>query len=199
MKLAKVETDQTILHIRGFGGDPLGGMSTLHFGRHAFSLARAAAGTFANGLLSQVALIFDRVADAGTARACRNPPRRKIRRCGTVDQPGLMMGLDAGGQCKGMIYRLADDTVEAQLGKLVRREMPVRPSGKPFTHAPRWVRVQTAEGLIHAIAFVVDRKGANYAGSLTPDETAGILGPKHVATGGRAPNIFTTQSRNWRL
>lgn len=49
-----VETDQTMLHIRGFGGNPLGGMSTLHFGRHAFSLARAtdrAAGTtFRNGL-----------------------------------------------------------------------------------------------------------------------------------------------------
>ncbi len=59
-----VETDQTMLHIRGFGGDPLGGMSTLHFGRHAFGLARAidkaAAGTFGNGLLSQVALTFDR-------------------------------------------------------------------------------------------------------------------------------------------
>lgn len=59
-----VETDQTMLHIRGFGGDPLGGMSTLHFGRHAFGLARAidkaAAGTFSNGMLSQVALTFER-------------------------------------------------------------------------------------------------------------------------------------------
>ncbi|MDX0262902.1 phage portal protein [Sinorhizobium meliloti] len=59
-----VETDRTMLHIRGFGGDPLGGMSTLHFGRHAFGLARAidkaAAGTFSNGMLSQVALTFER-------------------------------------------------------------------------------------------------------------------------------------------
>jgi HK97 family phage portal protein len=61
---AYVETDKTMLHIRGFGGNPLGGMSTLHFGRHTFSLARAidraAAGTFANGMLSQVALTFER-------------------------------------------------------------------------------------------------------------------------------------------
>lgn len=49
-----VETGATMLHIRGFGGNPLGGMSTLQFGRHAFGLARAidraAGATFKNGL-----------------------------------------------------------------------------------------------------------------------------------------------------
>lgn len=29
------ETDRSVLHIRGFGGNPLGGLSTLQFGRHA--------------------------------------------------------------------------------------------------------------------------------------------------------------------
>lgn len=51
---AYVGTDETILHVRGPGGNPLGGMSTLHFGRNTFSLARAAdraaSGMFANGL-----------------------------------------------------------------------------------------------------------------------------------------------------
>lgn len=52
-----------VLHIRGFGGNPLGGMSTLHFGRHAFGLARAvdraAATTFRNGMRPSGALTFD--------------------------------------------------------------------------------------------------------------------------------------------
>lgn len=60
---AFVETDQTMLHIRGFGGNPLGGMSTLHFGRHAFSLARAvdrsAGTTFKNGLRPSGVLAFE--------------------------------------------------------------------------------------------------------------------------------------------
>lgn len=47
-------TDRDVLHIRGFGGNPLGGMSTLRFGRNAFSVAqaadRAAGETFRNGL-----------------------------------------------------------------------------------------------------------------------------------------------------
>lgn len=59
-----VETDQTVLHIRGFGGNPLGGMSTLTFGRNAFSLARAidraAGSTFKNGMRPSVQLVFDK-------------------------------------------------------------------------------------------------------------------------------------------
>lgn len=59
-----VETDKTMLHIRGFGGNPLGGMSTLHYGRHTFSLARAidksASSTFKNGMRPSGVLTFDK-------------------------------------------------------------------------------------------------------------------------------------------
>ncbi len=51
-----------MLHIRGFGGNPLGGMSTLHFGRNTFSLAqaidRSAGGMFKNGLRPSGVLTF---------------------------------------------------------------------------------------------------------------------------------------------
>tara|TARA_R110002049_G_scaffold23545_10_gene83657 strand:- start:43283 stop:44509 length:1227 start_codon:yes stop_codon:yes gene_type:complete len=54
--------DVEILHIRGFGGNPLGGMSTLHYGRNAFGLARAvdkaSGATFKNGLRPSGALVF---------------------------------------------------------------------------------------------------------------------------------------------
>jgi HK97 family phage portal protein len=46
--------EDRVLHFRGFGGSPLGGLSTLAFGRQAFGLAqaveRSAAQTFANGI-----------------------------------------------------------------------------------------------------------------------------------------------------
>lgn len=61
--VARVETDANILHIRGFGGSPLGGMSTLHFGRNAFGLARAvdksASAMFSNGLRPSGVLTFE--------------------------------------------------------------------------------------------------------------------------------------------
>lgn len=59
-----IETDKAILHVRGFGGNPLGGMSTLHFGRNTFGLARAielsSATTFKNGLRPTGVLTFEK-------------------------------------------------------------------------------------------------------------------------------------------
>ncbi|MGW9230577.1 phage portal protein [Pseudorhizobium sp. NPDC055634] len=59
-----VETDATMLHIRGFGGNPLGGMSTLHYARNTFGNARAiekaAGSTFRNGMRPSVQISFDK-------------------------------------------------------------------------------------------------------------------------------------------
>lgn len=57
-----VATEEGVLHIRGPGGDPLGGMSTLTFARNSFSAAqaadRAAAGMFRNGLRPSAVIKF---------------------------------------------------------------------------------------------------------------------------------------------
>lgn len=57
-----VGTDRDVLHIRGPGGEALGGMSTLQFGRQVFSSAlaadRAAAGMFSNGLRPSAVVKF---------------------------------------------------------------------------------------------------------------------------------------------
>jgi HK97 family phage portal protein len=57
------ETQARILHIRGFGGSPLGGLSTLSFGRQAFGIARsintAARATFANSVRPSGAMQTD--------------------------------------------------------------------------------------------------------------------------------------------
>jgi HK97 family phage portal protein len=55
-------TDESVLHIRGFGGGPLGGMSTLTFGRKTFGLAlatdHAARQTFVNGMRPDGQIVF---------------------------------------------------------------------------------------------------------------------------------------------
>ena len=61
---------------------------------------------------------------------------RVARFRGTRDQPGLMMALDRGGQCRGMAFRVPADQAEGTLHALVRRELVVRPPGTP----PRWSR-----------------------------------------------------------
>jgi cation transport protein ChaC len=89
----------------------------------------------------------------------------------TRDRPGLMMALDRGGQCQGILYRLPGGSLEAQLGKLFRREFTV----KPPNSTPRWIRVATEEGPLTALAFVMNRQAPAYVGRLAPEEVAAIL------------------------
>jgi cation transport regulator ChaC len=57
---------------------------------------------------------------------------------GTVDRPGLMMALDRGGQCQGMVFEIAEP-VAANLEALLRREMTILPA----VNVPRWLNVRT--------------------------------------------------------
>jgi glutathione-specific gamma-glutamylcyclotransferase len=131
----------------------------------------------------------------GTARGWHRSFRLRLRSWrGTREVPGLMMGLDRGGQCKGVAYRLAGHTVEVQLGKLFRREMPVRPLDRPPTNVPRWITVETDQGRIRAIAFVINRSGHAYAGGLTPEQTADILATACGHGGSCAEYLYNTVS-----
>ncbi len=105
---------------------------------------------------------------------------------GTPDKPGLVLGLDLGGTCHGLAYRLAAATAPAELRLLWRREMV---SG---SYSPRWVRVDAApcdasrgcKEELRALAFVVNRGHPNYAGRLAVDDVvrslAGACG--HIGT-----------------
>jgi cation transport regulator ChaC len=57
-----------------------------------------------------------------------------------------MMSLDRGGQCQGVVFSLAADNLEGQLGKLVRREMTV----KPPNNLPQWITVKTDQEPLRA-------------------------------------------------
>ncbi|MER9137007.1 gamma-glutamylcyclotransferase [Mesorhizobium sp. M0830] len=90
---------------------------------------------------------------------------------GTRDRPGLMLALDRGGSCRGVIYRLSDHDIDAAIDRLLRREM----LADPPTNIPRWVSVRTADGNLRAIAFVADRSGPGYAPALPEQTTVEIL------------------------
>ncbi|MBL9047523.1 MAG: gamma-glutamylcyclotransferase [Tabrizicola sp.] len=89
----------------------------------------------------------------------------------TVERPGLMMALDRGGQCRGVILELSPDDPAAQLDRLFRREFTV----KPINNTPRWLTVDTGEGRRPALGFVMNRASPYYAGRLPVEEVARIL------------------------
>ena len=96
---------------------------------------------------------------------------RLLRFRGTLDCPGLMMSLDIGGSCRGVLQRIPTAHVDERLGQLLRRETSV----KPASNLPRWVTVESEGGRQRAIAFAINRKGPTYCNHHTIEETADIL------------------------
>jgi glutathione-specific gamma-glutamylcyclotransferase len=90
---------------------------------------------------------------------------------GTPDEPGLMMALDRGGQCRGVLYELPPDDPAGLLDRLFRREFTV----KPINSMPRWLVVATMDGPVRALGFVMNRASPYYAGRLPPSEVARTL------------------------
>lgn len=108
----------------------------------------------------------------GTARGWHRAFCLRLHRFrGSQEQPGLMMALDRGGQCRGVLYELPHENLEQQLDRLFRREFTV----KPINSMPRWLTVETASGPVRALGFVMNWTSPYYAGRLAPEEVAQIL------------------------
>jgi glutathione-specific gamma-glutamylcyclotransferase len=107
---------------------------------------------------------------------------------GCDERPGLMLSLDHGGQCKGVAYRLPPDAVEANLAKLLRREM----RAKPAAHGPRWVTVRTDDAPLRAITFAINRDGGRYVRGLSLEEIADALAVAAGPVGSMAEYLYST-------
>jgi cation transport protein ChaC len=88
---------------------------------------------------------------------------------GTPERPGLVLGLDRGGSCRGMVFRVAAENVTAAMNYLWEREMT------GGVYEMRELPVATAAGTVTARAFVVKRDHPHYAGKLTVEQTARII------------------------
>ncbi|HET8997498.1 MAG TPA: gamma-glutamylcyclotransferase [Acetobacteraceae bacterium] len=79
---------------------------------------------------------------------------------GSPDNPGLMLALDRGGSCAGMLFRIPAAEARSELLLAWRRELF---SG---AYRSRWVTAQTDTGPVRAATFVVNRAHPRYAGRL---------------------------------
>lgn len=88
---------------------------------------------------------------------------------GSPGNPGLILGLDRGGSCEGVAYRIADEARAEVLVQLKQRELPT------YAYDPFVLRVGTAPGPLSALAFVIRRNFPNYAGDISLEETADMI------------------------
>lgn len=99
---------------------------------------------------------------------------------GTHAQPGLMAALDEGGHCDGVVFRISADLVDVETQFMWRREMF---SG---SYRPIFVFVNTPQGAVDALVFVMDKGNRRYMPDLTEDETARTIA---LAEGNLGPNF----------
>ena len=88
---------------------------------------------------------------------------------GTPEKPGLMLALDRGGACNGMLFRIAAADVRHELGLLWRREMLTG------AYDARWVGALVGQQPVRALTFVANRRHPRYARALTAAEIVGFI------------------------
>ncbi len=89
---------------------------------------------------------------------------------GTPERPGLVLGLDRGGSCVGMAFRVPSEARAEALDYLRARELVTR------VYLERTLPVLLASGdAVRATVFAVDRAHPQYAGKLDAAEAAAIV------------------------
>ncbi len=112
---------------------------------------------------------------------------RSLASRGTRERPGLVLGLEPGGACRGVAYRLPSALALDELHLLWRREMVVG------SYRPAWVRARAGERTIVALAFAVRRDHPQYA-ALTLDEQADTIAHACGAFGSSCEYLMKTRA-----
>jgi cation transport protein ChaC len=106
---------------------------------------------------------------------------------GTVEKPGLVLGLDRGGACRGRAFLIAPKDAPAVAEYLHRREMLTG------VYEPRYVKVELASGKrAKAATFLADSCHSQYAGKLAPSKLIRIICEGHGSAGSNLDYLRNT-------
>jgi glutathione-specific gamma-glutamylcyclotransferase len=108
---------------------------------------------------------------------------------GTRDRPGLVLGLDRGGACKGIAYRVSGEERDAVIAYLRERELVTnvyREAWRPIRLAGR------RDGMASALTFVVDRNHEQYAGKLDRETLLAHVRGRRGQSGANSEYVINT-------
>ena len=89
---------------------------------------------------------------------------------GTEERPGLVLGLDRGGACRGIVFTVEDGLRDEVVAYLRAREQVTMVYQERMVAA----RLDTGE-TVEALTYVVDRQHRQYAGKLGHDDTVAVV------------------------
>ena len=108
---------------------------------------------------------------------------------GTPEKPGLVLGLDRGGACRGVAFRIPGKTRVATIDYLRGREQVT----KVYIETSRMITVLgTPERRVRALVYCVDRGHAQYAGELSLEQQLHIVREGHGRSGINRDYVLST-------
>jgi glutathione-specific gamma-glutamylcyclotransferase len=108
---------------------------------------------------------------------------------GTPERPGLVLGLDQGGMCRGIAYRVAARLRAETLAYLREREQV---TSVYLERVRPVVLIGHAESRIQAVCYMVDRSHAQYAGKLALADQLRIVRHGHGKSGANRDYVLAT-------
>ncbi|CAN5165281.1 gamma-glutamylcyclotransferase [soil metagenome] len=106
---------------------------------------------------------------------------------GTYEKPGLVLGLDRGGACQGIAFRVAAPDRKATVAYLREREQVTGVYREVMRSV--WLK---GDARVSALAYVADRSHDQYAGRLTIEEQLRLVRQGHGAYGPNDEYVIAT-------
>src|ERR1700739_3478261 len=108
---------------------------------------------------------------------------------GTPEKPGLVLGLDRGGACRGVAFRVAEKNRNDTVAYLRAREQVT----SVYREVMRSVWLEDdARQRVSALAYVVDRGHVQYAGRLSMVEQLRHVQQGHGRSGNNRDYVLST-------
>jgi glutathione-specific gamma-glutamylcyclotransferase len=106
---------------------------------------------------------------------------------GTQQRPGLVLGLDRGGSCVGLAFRVPEELRQEVVDYLRARELVTN------VYLERWLKVRLDGGVtVDALGYVVDRGHVQYAGRLSVEDAASVVAGAKGQSGPNEEYVLNT-------
>lgn len=106
---------------------------------------------------------------------------------GTPEKPGLVLGLDLGGDCRGVAFRVAAGRRDETLAYLREREQVTA----VYLEALLPARLDDGRD-VTSIAYIVDRTHPQYTGRLPASEVLRLVAQGHGVSGSDVDYVHST-------
>ncbi len=106
---------------------------------------------------------------------------------GTREQPGLVLGLDEGGECAGVAFRVEAAFRDPTIRYLRDRELVTD------VYIERMAPIELDSGQsVMALTFVADRNHSQYAGKISPERLLALVKHSSGISGANSDYVINT-------